>query len=350
MWTILLLVAAFVVWHFLPQETTYRPAPKFRRENRARASDPRWIVFFEEHCESPAEIAFLRTMIEAYNLRPDLGILYGKGLQLDLQVEEGRYRLDFLANQWLVIEIDGAAYHSTPEAIARDAQRDRCLEGLGYTVLRIPAKVVLEKPSEARCRVEAALQVGKRVVPAPVPKSGWQRLADTGSAITNAIAEINASIDEARAVQAALADAESAFHAEKTMIEAVIESAKIRLEIEDWLIASDDRMRSLYNENIAQFEKLFSDELNAENKVSSDDFPVAVFPDSLVIDGESRHTRAIQNSYANLVKTRSTFLLEQAGIMSADFRIPKIVKQELQGYGCDDYWQSLQNASETSAY
>lgn len=78
-------------------------------------------------------------MIEAYQLAPRFGSLVGKDLKLDFQVEEGRYRADFLANDWLVIEIDGAAWHSSPEAQARDQLRDTYFEGLGYTVLRIPA-------------------------------------------------------------------------------------------------------------------------------------------------------------------------------------------------------------------
>ncbi|WP_443018997.1 endonuclease domain-containing protein [Sphingobium sp. MI1205] len=46
-----------------------------------------------------------------------------------------QYRADFLVDDKLVVEIDGATYHSSPEAVARDRQRDEDMRREGYTVL-----------------------------------------------------------------------------------------------------------------------------------------------------------------------------------------------------------------------
>jgi very-short-patch-repair endonuclease len=69
----------------------------------------------------------------------------------------GRYVADFLA-PWarLVVEVDGAWHRGRTEA---DARRDRVLQRLGYRVLHLPAKLVLEQPLEAVARVRAALTV-----------------------------------------------------------------------------------------------------------------------------------------------------------------------------------------------
>jgi very-short-patch-repair endonuclease len=67
-----------------------------------------------------------------------------------------QYRADFLIDEKLVVEIDGAAYHSSPEAVARDRQRDADMRREGYSILRLPALVVLGNAAEAVRRVEAA--------------------------------------------------------------------------------------------------------------------------------------------------------------------------------------------------
>ena len=76
-----------------------------------------------------------------------------------MQVPVSRYRLDFLVDKVLVVEVDGAAYYSSPEAIERDTQRDDFLRGEGFEILRIPAKVTLQNPEEAIERVRLARMV-----------------------------------------------------------------------------------------------------------------------------------------------------------------------------------------------
>lgn len=120
------------------------------------SADEGWLGKFHAFCESPAETAFLNAMISAFDLKPNEGFLSGRGLNLYMQVPVSWYRLDFLVDKRLVVEIDGAAYHSSPEAVARDTLRDAALNELGFEVLRIPAKITLFSPSEAVARVNRA--------------------------------------------------------------------------------------------------------------------------------------------------------------------------------------------------
>lgn len=57
-------------------------------------------------------------------------------LRFSIQHQIGRWRVDFLIGNCLVVEIDGFAYHSDVEAFARDREKDRYLQERGYTVLR----------------------------------------------------------------------------------------------------------------------------------------------------------------------------------------------------------------------
>jgi very-short-patch-repair endonuclease len=128
------------------------------------SSDPTWRERWLGLCESPAETGFLTAVIEVYHLSPLNGKLVGNGLSLDMQVKMEPYRVDFLANDRLVVEIDGAAYHSSPQEVARDAERDEILSSRGYSILRIPAKVVFASPKVAVSRLRTALD---RLTPRP---------------------------------------------------------------------------------------------------------------------------------------------------------------------------------------
>lgn len=130
-----------------------------RRPNKLEAltaEDDKWLHIFHSVCESPAEEAFLDAMVSAFDLIPNKGSLSGGNLTLQMQVSVEKFRVDFLVDKGLVVEIDGAAYHSSPEAIERDAERDRALVAKGFEVLRIPAKVALYNPKEAVVRVRTA--------------------------------------------------------------------------------------------------------------------------------------------------------------------------------------------------
>lgn len=347
MWILLFLVVGFVVWHFIPQPDLNRPAPRFRKEMRATASDPQWIRFIEEHCESPAEEAFVRAMVRAYDLKPVDGALFGKGVRLDFQVEEGSYRVDFLANRWLIIEIDGAAYHSSSEAVARDKARDEHLEGLGYSVVRIPARVVFNAPEEAVQRVRAALRIGKRALPVRVQKTGWQKLSQTMSSISNGIAEIDAFVDRSRAIDEALKDAKTAFDTEKCLIECALASAMSELETADWLQSRDQRMRDIFEKNFADITKAMADTAGEDR--AADKVEVRVFPPAPPSHRNPEHNAVIQQAYARIAEARLAFLEEQRLKVMADPRLPSVVEKELRELGCPEYWALMRGNDDLAA-
>jgi very-short-patch-repair endonuclease len=118
--------------------------------------DTDWLRSFQCACESPAEVAFLDAMVAAFDLKPDMGRLAGDGLTLQMQVAVTNYRLDFLIDEGLIVEVDGARWHSSVEAIKRDAARDKVLSAKGFEILRIPAKTPLYDPKGAIALVRTA--------------------------------------------------------------------------------------------------------------------------------------------------------------------------------------------------
>lgn len=147
----LLIFGGLVVWSLIDdlRNPTKPEDHPFFDPKLVPSSDPTWRDRWLNLCESPSETGFLIAVMEAYCLSPLNGKLVGNGLSFDLQVKMTPYRVDFLANDRLVVEIDGAAYHSSPEEVARDAERDEALRSRGYSILRIPARVVFASPDEA---------------------------------------------------------------------------------------------------------------------------------------------------------------------------------------------------------
>ncbi|XFA71929.1 DNA methyltransferase [Thermosynechococcaceae cyanobacterium Okahandja] len=66
------------------------------------------------------------------------------GISFRRQHPIGPYVADFYSREaHLVVEVDGAMAHSSPEAIAHDANRDAYLQSLGLRTVRIPAQEVM---------------------------------------------------------------------------------------------------------------------------------------------------------------------------------------------------------------
>lgn len=152
----LFLIQLVVIWGVTMWIAPKEPGDKLDDSILAKltADDHGWLKSFHSRCESPAETAFLDAMVAAYDLKPEKGLLVGNGLILELQVPVDNFRLDFLVDTNLVVEVDGAAYHSSCKAIARDAERDKILISKGFEVLRIPAKVTLYDSANAVQQVE----------------------------------------------------------------------------------------------------------------------------------------------------------------------------------------------------
>ncbi len=74
------------------------------------------------------------------------------------QVWFGPWRMDFwFPHARLTVETDGARYHATPGARARDAAKTAALEAGGVRVLRLGWAEITHRPAETAARVNAAL-------------------------------------------------------------------------------------------------------------------------------------------------------------------------------------------------
>ncbi|WP_082102577.1 endonuclease domain-containing protein [Sphingomonas sp. Ag1] len=336
--TTLLIIAVvwFIVSHFLPERRTPAPERKYRVDPRAVVSNPDWQAIIEEHCESPAEVEFLKAMIDVHGLLPDEGSLRSSGMKIDFQVEVGRYRLDFLANDWLVIEIDGAMWHSSEAAMARDAKRDNYFTELGYSVVRIPAKVVFNNPREAVHRVATALEKGKPVIMQPVQKSGFERLGETASSAGKFFANLDSTIDRVKVVKQALSEADLAFSAEKKALTSAIQSAELSLSIEDE-IGDDAEMRKDYDSfyrdlKLAMKKSDHDSGIDASTGAKVAQFKVPPATGNEDADSEIRERFAIMNA------ERDELLQEVRTKLSKDKRLTPLVRDNLNKYGCPQMW------------
>ncbi len=85
-------------------------------------------------------------------------LLRGAGLDVQPQVMvPGVGRVDFLDEGFLVIEIDGAAFHSDRRAFRRDRRRNNMTVVGGFTLLRFSYEDVMFAPDEILAVVFAVL-------------------------------------------------------------------------------------------------------------------------------------------------------------------------------------------------
>jgi very-short-patch-repair endonuclease len=90
-------------------------------------------------------------------------LLRGAGLDVRPQVHiAGVGRVDFLVEGHLIVEIDGAAFHSDRQALRRDRRRNNMTVIGGYLVLRFCYEDVMFQPDDVLAMVLAAL--GRRPV------------------------------------------------------------------------------------------------------------------------------------------------------------------------------------------
>jgi very-short-patch-repair endonuclease len=329
----------FLVWHFIPERRPLKPVPQFRNEPRAIASNPNWQALINEHCESPAETAFLTAMIEAHNLLPYSGSLKSNDLKIDFQVKVDRYRLDFLANEWLIIEIDGAAWHSSDEAKARDAARDRFFVDLGYSVLRIPARIVFNSPHEAVRRVDEALKVGKRVIPAPVQRSGIERLRQTVASTNKAMNEFGLSVERIRLLNKALSQAELAYHTEKKVIDGAVEGAERQLQIDDE-IGDDEDSRRDFESHLAFLTKAIGEADGGQAQASEQKINLTPFQ-SPIMSGNMDADQEINERFNRMRIERGAYFDLARARIRADSRLAPLVQQKLAKYGCPQVWDYI---------
>ena len=213
--------------------------------------DESWIDKFHSFCESPAETAFLTAMISAFDLKPDKGFLSGRGLNLNMQVPVSIYRLDFLVDRRLVVEIDGAAYHSSPEAIAKDKRRDVALNELGFEVLRIPAKITLFSPSEAVARVKRARLV---VAARDEEKADQVRNLFRPRQIFGSLKDAAIAVQEGISFASEYVDQQSKLFEEQIKLEIEAETAERRRLIQEDL-DSNERLAAIHAELVKSWRR-----------------------------------------------------------------------------------------------
>lgn len=128
-----------------------------RKEEEAKRQEAEYKASqeFAAKCdlsESGAERHMLALLVDRYKLKPvEPGFFQGEiKLRQQVQVLGGRYRLDFLLGDRLVVEVDGRDHHASPEQIRRDAERDEAIrKSTGYAVLRIAAARLYHAPDAA---------------------------------------------------------------------------------------------------------------------------------------------------------------------------------------------------------
>jgi very-short-patch-repair endonuclease len=353
---ILFIPALAVGWAFVDSfraEPQKNVAPQERGVNRVNwlpywkiitSEDPDWKSYFIDVCESPAETTFLEATINEFGLVPDAGKLVGEALTLELQVEQSPYRLDFVANGWLNIEIDGAAYHSSPEAVERDAKRDEVMRSRGFVILRIPAKVVFRDGVEATRRVRDALAKGREPTSSTVTPASQAVVNDAQvvspwsftealSAVGRGIDEFNNQLRVKEVVQAAIRPANNAFRRERLLISSAFKMADLEIENEDSCAKS------------AQHEKYFKDaysrissrmkEIGPVKKVSIEPIGSPNPHSDPEIDEE------IKRAYNSIMRERLAFLKDSRENLIEVPRRIKHVKEYLEARCTNDIWSLI---------
>jgi very-short-patch-repair endonuclease len=348
---ILLFILAFIAFSVYsskknkPLKEEPIPPPRLADWQVATPKTVNWQDLFIDRCESPAETAFLNAIIPAYQLVPEKGTLKGGGLELQLQIPIGHYRVDFLVNKNLVVEIDGAAYHSSPEAIERDRSRDEFLVKSGYVVLRIPAKIVFYSPSEAvqrvRCAIsnlahERSIRAQEAARSATVPKPDPPRTFFGG--LGQALAHASEFMEGALVSQKAKEAFDQASFPQVYSIKKALELAEQTMKVETWR-RSSPRANQLYLESLRQLREV-------TGPSSFSPVPIGPFrvPD---IDPDPKYNASIKGMYSVLLRERSQYLNDVRMRLENDGELAKLFKEALGQLveNSDDLWHLIYAAN-----
>jgi very-short-patch-repair endonuclease len=128
-----------------------------RSNLRGRASLLALCDALADGCRSELELWGLRHVF-----RDDSRFAHGIR-QLPVQLEAQVVYLDLaFMTERVAIELDGAAYHGTPEQRERDMRRDNALSALGWIVLRFSYHRLHTDPEGVRNEVDAVLRTRRR--------------------------------------------------------------------------------------------------------------------------------------------------------------------------------------------
>ncbi len=320
----------------------------FTRRWTATADDRDWITYFLPFCESPAETTFLEAMISAYGLKPNKGMLCGSDLALDLQVKVPPYRVDFLINRWLVVEIDGATYHSSPEAIERDKTRDEFMQGHGYSVLRIPASVVFSSPDEAVGRVGSFICRRQSIVPSARsvrPEENKRRLSlrEILSTVNDATSEMSRAIDTRKAVETYTKGHADRFYAERLAIEKAMELAESEIRACLYMSQSKEH-REMYLAAYEELQDILDNkaQYSEGKKATKLGEAIAIPPlPKAELHPDPNTNEAINRARQSIVAERDGFFAMVRSKLSNDERLKDLVREKLHELRCDECWQYI---------
>lgn len=339
---------AYATYTAMPEPKPITPEDMYRaRQSTVTVDDPEWKNYFLYTCESPAETAFLDAMIAGYALNPHNGILVGNGIELDMQVEYRPYRLDFLVNKWLVVEVDGAAWHSSPEAVERDGVRDAFFAAKGFRVLRIPAKVVFKTPTRAVEMVRTAVAHGR-----PAPKAiATTKPISIGKTFTNSMTsvgkfldDVNANVTKAKAIQEAMGPSRQMFDTEKMVIDSALVSARRAIALEEELSANPN-LRKHYEEANAEFEDLLRNSRSKHHRHEATTITI------LPISEPKAHpdpdiNATIVAMHLNLRGDRTRYFDDVRQQISKDPRLSPHVQSHLESLACQSVWTEIDRKKE----
>ena len=324
-----------MAWFDLNPKEAEKPAPKARR-CFVSAADPEWETHFLGACESPAEIAFLEQSIRHFGLTPLDGGLAAPGLTLHLQVEIGAYRADFLAYDWLIIEVDGAAWHSSDAAVARDQERDQFLAREGYRVLRLPAKTVFNRPAEAMRQLEAAIFAGRPERPRkPQPEVDFGKALD---GLTDFVEGINRATTRLRNAEVAMREPRRIFGLEQMLLQGAVESAERQIRIAEFRSASQNNAELFDEARKGLSEDLEKHQDNVSQK--SDRELIHLGP----VERPSRHSdpetdQAIDNAFESLLQDRADLFARIKQRAADDPNLAVHAVSYLEKFGCKNLWR-----------
>lgn len=110
------------------------------------------------HSGRAARLAAIATKLSDSGLESHfIELMRAIGVRVRQQVRIDGHRVDGLIGERLVIQLDGFAFHSTPEARRRDILADARLRLRGYTVLRFDYQQILFQPELVQEVIQTAM-------------------------------------------------------------------------------------------------------------------------------------------------------------------------------------------------
>jgi very-short-patch-repair endonuclease len=299
-------------------------------------ANPNWRDLFAALCDSPPEIALLDALIEAYGLTPHDGVLKSLALKLQLQVPMKPYRVDFLINDKIIVEVDGKTYHSSRDAVKRDLGRDEYFRSKGFAVIRIPAQDIFADVQGAVTKITRSSELRPQRTSESAVKPKRFTLSDALSGIGKAISDVNSFVEKAQVNaqigQGALAEQREAFYRETKAIDRAI---SVALKQRD-----GDRYRAQSADHAAWYD--------AAHDRQGPSYPAKPIPEfrAPAATNDPEKDAALRRAFTLLVQERSKYFLGIREQMRADAALSAAVSDKLCREGRTTLWNAITPATD----